>query len=159
MTTTLCTGSIAAHTPTVQDSWVGDVLNTSRPRKNVWFRVWDLPFPGVSKDGDHLEELIWFAAQSVRCQRVLPLVDSAVGAFLAVQTQVDLTTLAAHHCSEASTADGAAAVTFAGVAEGDVSRCNPNPVVIPHPLLAMELQLAAGTLQAAAFIAFKRSLI
>lgn len=49
MTTTRCTGSIAAHTPTVQDSWVGDVVNTSLPRKNVWFRVWDLPSPVFPK--------------------------------------------------------------------------------------------------------------
>lgn len=49
MTTTRCTGSIAAHTPTVQDSWVGEVVNTSRPRKNVWFRVWDFPSPVFPK--------------------------------------------------------------------------------------------------------------
>lgn len=49
MTTTRWTGSIAAHTPTVQDSCVGEVLNTSRPRKKVWFRVWDLPSPVFPK--------------------------------------------------------------------------------------------------------------
>lgn len=95
----------------------------------------------------------------VRCQRVLPLVDAAVGALLAVQTQVDLTALAAHHRSEASPVDGAAAVPLARVAEGNVARCDPNPVVVPHPLLAVELQLAAGALQAAAFIALERGLV
>lgn len=90
---------------------------------------------------------------------MLPLVDTAVGAFLAVQTQVDLTALAANHRPEPSTVDRAAAVTFARVAEGNVARCNPNPVVIPHPLLAMELQFTADTLQAAAFIALKGGLI
>lgn len=84
-------------------------------------------------------------------QRVLPLVYPAVGAFLAVQAQVDLTALAAHRCSESASA---AVVTFAGVAEGNVTRPDPNPVVIPHALLPVELQFAAGTLQAAAFVAF-----
>ena len=95
----------------------------------------------------------------VRCQRVLPLVDAAVGALLAVQTQVDLAALAAHHRSEASPVDRAAAVPLARVAERNVSRCDPNPVVVPHPLLAVELQLAAGALQTAAFIALERGLV
>lgn len=90
---------------------------------------------------------------------MLPLVDSTVGAFLAVQTQVDLTTLAAHQRSEPSTVVRAAAVPFTRVTERNVAWRNPNPVVIPHPLLAMELQFTAGTLQAAAFITFKGSLI
>lgn len=87
---------------------------------------------------------------------MLPLVDSTVGALLAIQTQVNLTTLAADHRSESARA---AAVPFAGVTEWNVALGDPNPVVIPHPLLAMELQFTAGTLQAAAFIAFKHSLV
>lgn len=49
MTTSLWMGSNAAHTPTVQDSCVGEVLKTSLPIKNVWFRVWDLPSPVLPK--------------------------------------------------------------------------------------------------------------
>jgi hypothetical protein len=40
---------MAAQTPTVHDSWVGDVWNTSRPRKKVWFSVWDFPSPVLPK--------------------------------------------------------------------------------------------------------------
>lgn len=90
----------------------------------------------------------------VRGQRVLPLVDPAVGALLAVQTQVDLATLAAHRRPEPP-----AAVPFARVTERNVARRDPNPVVVPHPLLAMELQFAAGALQAAAFVALERRLV
>lgn len=85
---------------------------------------------------------------------MLLLVDPAVGALLAVQTQVDLTALAADQRSDPSATGRAAAVTFAGVTERNMARCYPNPVVIPHPLLAMELQFAPGTLQAATLITF-----
>lgn len=230
MTTTRCTGSMAAQTPTVQDSWLGEVLNTSRARKKVWFSVWDLPSPVFPKMETtlrsssglhpnlltkssssvtwelkstsispvamvlfstwahpwlylhllllvHQEEAahpldlsfqdlhLWLLGVHavflgrfdgrIHGHGVLPLVDAAVGALLAVQTQVGLAALAAHGRPEPT----AAAVALAGVAKGNVARRDPNPVVVPHALLAMELQLAAGALQAAAFVALERGLI
>lgn len=90
---------------------------------------------------------------------MLPLVDAAVGALLAVQTQVDLAALAAHSRPETTAAAGAVAVALAGVAKWNVARRYSNPVVVPHSLLAMELQLAAGALQAATFVALERGLV
>lgn len=99
------------------------------------------------------------SGRGVGRQRVLLLVDPTVGALLAVQTQVGLAALAADHRSDSSPAHRAAAVTFAGVTERHMARCNPNSLMIPHSVLAMELQLAAGALEAATFITFKGGFI
>lgn len=87
---------------------------------------------------------------------MLPLVYPAMGPLLAIQTQVDLTALAAHHRPQpAPVHPTTAAVALTRVTEWNVSRGDADTVVVPHAFLTMELQLAADTLQASALVAFE----
>lgn len=95
----------------------------------------------------------------VRGKGVLSLVHPTVGPLLAVKAQIYFTALATDHSSQATTIHCAATVAFAGVAKRNVTRGDSDPVVVSHALLAMEFQLAADTLQAAALVTFKRSLV
>lgn len=94
----------------------------------------------------------------VGCERVLSFTDPAVSPLLTVQTQVDFTSLTADHCSQPAPVRNPP-VPLAWIAVGYVARCDSDPVVVPHALLAVELQLAADALQAAAFVALKGGLV
>lgn len=97
-------------------------------------------------------------AGRVGSDRVLSFTDPAVSPLLTVQTQVDFTSLTADHCSQPPPVRYPT-VTFTWIAVGYVARCDSDPVVVPHALLAVELQLAAHALQAAAFIALEGGLV
>lgn len=84
---------------------------------------------------------------------------AAVCTLLAVQTQVDLAALTPDHGPEARAVGRTAAVAFARVAERYMPWGDPNSVVVPHALLPVQLQLAAGTLQAAALVALVGGLV
>lgn len=88
---------------------------------------------------------------------MLLLVAAAVGALLTVLAQVDLAVLAADHGPVPSAATLSLGAPFAVVAVGDVARADGNPVVVLQPLLVVEFELAADTLQAAALVALERS--
>lgn len=99
-----------------------------------------------------------FTGRRVRSERVLSFTDPAVSPFLTVQAQVDFAPLTSDHCSQ-PTPVRHPSVTFARIAIGYVARCDSDPVVVPHALLTMELQLAADALQAAAFVALEGGLV
>lgn len=77
--------------------------------------------------------------------------DTAVRSLLTVQTQIDFTSLAPDHRSQPTPVP----VPLARIAVRYVAGRDADPVVVPHAVLAVELQLAAGALQAAAFVALE----
>lgn len=77
----------------------------------------------------------------------------AMRSLLTVQTKIDLTSMTPDNRSRATP------VPFARIAVRYVARGDADPVVVPHAILTVELQLAAGALQAAAFVALEGGLV
>lgn len=94
----------------------------------------------------------------VHSNGVSPFVTPGMSPLLTFQAQVDFTGLAPHGCPLPDTWQMPIGA-LAGVTVRDVARFESYPLMVSQALLPMELLLAADTLQTAALVTLKHSLV